>query len=223
MAKTGLNATPSAGSMPCVIELHVPAAGDRHALMLRPWQAEDMPALVAEMSREYPTRGLWSHPDDDRPGRLHWTGPRDEPEAAEWLAGQDRGWRNGDWLTFVVVERDETGASASARQQLAGHVALKNREGGGRVGEEETAEVGFWTAAGSRGRGVAPAAVRAVTAWAFGTLSAAGMRQIMLVHDVDNPASCRVAQKAGYPFREISPAKPPYWFTDGHIHVRTAG
>jgi hypothetical protein len=44
----------------------------------------------------------------------------------------------------------------------------------------------------------------------------------MLVHDVDNPASCRVALKSGYPFRELSPANPPYWFTDGHIHLAEA-
>jgi RimJ/RimL family protein N-acetyltransferase len=45
----------------------------------------------------------------------------------------------------------------------------------------------------------------------------------MLVHDVGNPASCRVAEKAGYPFRELSPANPPHWFTDGHIHMRLRG
>jgi RimJ/RimL family protein N-acetyltransferase len=208
--------------MPFVVELHVPASSDACALVLRPWRTEDMPALVAEMDREYPTRGLWGHPDDDRPDRPDWTGPRDEQEAREWLAGQDRGWRDGDWLTFVVLEVAETGDPAATQRRLAGHVALKNREAGGRVGEKETAEIGFWTAAGLRGRGIAPAAALAVTAWAFDKLGAAAMRQIMLVHDVDNPASCRVAEKAGYPLKELSPAKPPYWFTDGHIHMRTA-
>jgi hypothetical protein len=41
----------------------------------------------------------------------------------------------------------------------------------------------------------------------------------MLVHDVDNHASCRVAAKSGYPFRKLSPPKPPCWFTAGHIHL----
>jgi hypothetical protein len=44
----------------------------------------------------------------------------------------------------------------------------------------------------------------------------------LLVHDLDNLASCRVAGKSGYPFRELSPAKPPLWFTDGHIHFAAA-
>jgi RimJ/RimL family protein N-acetyltransferase len=214
-----------------IVELRVPVGIGRGALLLRPWLAEDMPALVAEMDREYPARGLWGHPDVRPDLGGGWTGPRNEPEAADWLAGQDRGWRDGDWLTFAVLEADvargpvpaEAGpVPAEAGHRLAGHVGLKNREWGGRVGEKETAEIGIWTAVGSRGCGVAPAAARAVTAWAFDTFSSAGLRQIMFVHDVDNAASCRVAEKAGYPFREISPAKPPFWFTDGHIHMRTA-
>ncbi len=39
---------------------------------------------------------------------------------------------------------------------------------------------------------------------------------------LDNPASCRVADKAGYPFKEVSPAQPPLWYKDGHIHLRVA-
>ena len=48
------------------------------------------------------------------------------------------------------------------------------------------------------------------------------MRQIMLVHDVTNPASCRVADKAGYPLTKLSPANPPLWFADEDIHMRRA-
>jgi hypothetical protein len=55
-----------------------------------------------------------------------------------------------------------------------------------------------------------------VTDWAFRNFGGEHLPCIMLVHDVDNLASCRVALKSGYPFRELSPAKPPYWFTDGH-------
>jgi RimJ/RimL family protein N-acetyltransferase len=206
-----------------VTELHVPAAGRRGALLLRPWLAADMPALLAEMGREYPSAGLWSRADA-RPGRAalpggaqRWTGPTDEHDAAEWLAGQDRGWRDGDWLTFAVLEADGGG------HVLAGHVALENRLDGGRVGERETGEIHYWTATAARGRGVAPAAARAVTDWGFDAFGASSLRQIMAVHDVDNPASCRVAEKAGYPFEVFSPANPPLWFTDGHIHMRRIG
>jgi RimJ/RimL family protein N-acetyltransferase len=139
----------------------------------------------------------------------------DERDAARWIASQDRGWRDGDRLCFAILEAVDVGACV-----LAGNVGLKNREETGRIGEREIAEIGYWTAVAARGRGIAPAAVRAVTDWVFDAFAETGMRQIMLVHDVDNPASCRVAEKAGYPFHQLSPANPPHWFEDGHIHMR---
>jgi RimJ/RimL family protein N-acetyltransferase len=204
-------------------ELCVPAVSRQPALILRPWRAVDIPALAAEMSGEYPIAGMWSRPDE-RPiraalpgGAGRRAGPAVERDAARWLASQDRGWRDGDRLSFAVLEAGDAGGCV-----LVGNVGLKNREETGRIGERETAEIGYWTAVAARGRGVAPAAVRAVTGWVFDAFAGTTLRQIMLVHDVGNPASCRVAEKAGYPFRELSPADPPHWFTDGHIHMRLA-
>jgi RimJ/RimL family protein N-acetyltransferase len=195
----------------------IPADGERPALRLRPWTAADMPDLLAAMAREYPQCGLWTHPavdirPPDMPESLDWTGPRNDEEAAFWLSGQERGWQDGDWLTFAVLDL------ALSRTRAVGHVALKNRDGG-KVGTGERGEIGYWTAADARGRGIAPAAVRAVTDWAFTAFGAEGMPYIMAVHDLDNPPSCRVAEKSGYPFREVSPANPPLWFVDGHIHI----
>ncbi len=197
--------------MPVVLDIG--ADGDQPALRVRPWLPADMPYLLAAMAREYPERGLWSHPEVDVPGPQRWTGPRNDEEAALWLSGQDRGWRDGDWLTFAVID--------ASRDMTVGHIGLKNRDGG-QVGGGGRGEIGFWTAADARGRGIAPAAVRAVTAWAFGNFGAERLPRIMLVHDLDNPASCRVAAKSGYPFSELSPANPPHWFTDGHIHLAGA-
>ena len=159
-------------------------------------------------------------PGQDRAARRGGASDRaaGERDAARWLARADRGWRDGDRLSFAVLAADDAGGCV-----LAGNVGLKNREETGRIGERETAEIGYWTAVAARGRGIAPAAVRAVTDWVFDAFGRASLRQIMLVHDAGNPASCRVAQKAGYPFRELSPANPPHWFTDGHIHMRLCG
>src|ERR1700691_869502 len=205
-------------------ELRVPAVSRQPALILRPWRAADIPALAAEMSREYPTAGMWSRPDE-RPVRTALPGGAErraglagERDAAWWLASQDRGGRDGDRLSFAVLEPDEAGGCV-----LAGNVGLKNREEAGRIGERETAEIGYWTAVAARGRRIAPAAGRAVTDWVFDAFAGASLRQIMLVHDVGNPASCRVAEKARYPFLELSPANPPHWLTDGHIHMRLGG
>jgi RimJ/RimL family protein N-acetyltransferase len=205
-------------------ELCVPAAGRQPELILRPWRAADIPALAVEMTREYPTAGMWSRPGE-RPaqtalpgGAQRRAGPAAERDAAWWLASADRGWRDGDRLSFAVLAAGDAGGCV-----LAGHVGLKNREQTGRIGERETAEIGYWTAVAVRGRGIAPAAVRAVTDWVFDAFAGGALRQIMLVHDVGNPASCRVADKAGYPFRKLSPADPPRWLTDGHIHIRPGG
>jgi RimJ/RimL family protein N-acetyltransferase len=202
-------------------ELCVPALRRQPALILRPWRAADIPALAAEMSCEYPTAGMWPRPDEQPVktalprGAKRQTRPAGERDAARWLASQDRGWRDGDRLSFAVLEEDDASGCV-----LAGNVGLKNREQTGRIGERETAEIGYWTAVAARGRGIAPAAVKAVTDWVFAAFAGTSLRQIMLVHDVANSASCRVAEKAGYPFRELSPANPPHWFTDGHIHMR---
>lgn len=195
------------------VVLDVPADGGRPALSVRRWLAADMPDLLAAMAREYPERGLWSHADVEVPGPQRWSGPRNDEEAARWLSGQERGWERGDWLTFAVLD--------ALQNRVVGHVGLKNRDGG-QVGTGERAEISYWTAADARGRGIAPAAVRAVTDWAFSSFGADRLPRIMLVHDVDNPASCRVAAKSGYPFRGYSPANPPFWLTDGHIHLAEA-
>jgi len=196
------------------VELDVAANGSQPALRVRPWCAEDIPGLLASLARENPAR--WPgryHPDVDVPDAQRWRGPRNDEEASVWLSGQEHGWACGDWLTFAVLD--------ATQDMVAGHVVLWNRDGG-QVGTGQRGEIGYWTAAAVRGRGIAPAAVRAVTDWAFDHFGAECLPRIMLVHDLDNAASCRVALKSGYPFRELSPANPPLWFTDGHIHLAEA-
>src|ERR1700722_457808 len=160
-------------------ELCVPAVSRQPALILRPWRAADIPALAAEMSREYPTAGMWPRPDE-RPvptalpgGAGRRAGPAGERDAARWVASQDRGWRDGDRLSFAVLEAGDAGGCV-----LAGNVGLKNREETGRIGERESAEIGYWTAVAARGRGIAPAAVRAGTDWGFDAFSGARPRQV---------------------------------------------
>ena len=173
-----------------------------------------MPGLLVSMAPEYPAGGLKSHPGIHLPRpSLSWRGPLNNEEAALWLSGTERGWACGDWLTFAVLD--------ASQNNVVGHVGLENRDGG-QVGTGERGEIGYWTAADARGRGIAPAAVRAVTDWAFRHFGGEHLPCIMLVHDVENLASCRVALKSGYPFHELSPANPPYWFTDGHIHLARA-
>jgi|GEM_PF-3803901 len=57
-------------------------------------------------------------------------------------------------------------------------------------------EVGFLVIASARRRGLATAALRAVTEWTFANQP---IHRMYLVHDVTNTASCRAALTANYP------------------------
>jgi RimJ/RimL family protein N-acetyltransferase len=89
-------------------------------------------------------------------------------------------WSNGDHCSWAV----EDGGV------LVGSVSLHSIDRGG--GE---AEIGYWTVAPARGRGVAVQAVVAVCGWAFPALE---LDRIQLFHAVENVASGRVAAKAGF-------------------------
>ena len=67
---------------------------------------------------------------------------------------------------------------------------------------------------------MAPRALLALTDWAFTTFAGDGPARLELLHQADNTASCRVAQKCGYAFAELLPATPPSYPREGHLHVR---
>ncbi|MFJ8626145.1 GNAT family N-acetyltransferase [Kitasatospora sp. NPDC093550] len=54
---------------------------------------------------------------------------------------------------------------------------------------------------------------------AFAAFAGDGLHRIDLLHEGDDHASCRVAEKSGYAFTEVVPAFPPYP-ADGHRHSR---
>ncbi|MEU3268512.1 GNAT family N-acetyltransferase [Streptomyces bacillaris] len=166
-------------------------------LLLRPWREEDVPALLE--AYDDPVMRQWV--------RLPVSTPE---EAARWLELQREGWASGTRFSFAVTDVSRGG-------ELVGNLALK-RPGPG----PERAEVGYWTAAWARGRGVAPRALEALTAWAFTAFAEEGLVRLELLHQVDNVASCRVAEKSGYAFAELLDALPPEFPLDGHLHVREA-
>ncbi|WP_197093738.1 GNAT family N-acetyltransferase [Nonomuraea sp. SBT364] len=170
------------------------------ALVLRPWRAEDVAALV-EVYRDAELR--------------RWTSSRMESEddGLCWVRDQEQGWAAGDRFAFAVLET----ALDAAPLRLVGNVVLKEVASG-----KSSAEVGYWTAAQARGRGVAPRALDTLTAWSFDAFRAHGLERLELLHQVDNLASCRVAEKNGYQLDRILPSAPPSYPLDGHVHIRRA-
>lgn len=165
------------------------------ALILRPWRTEDVPSLVE------------AHRD---PVLRRWTGSavEDHADAMRWVQAQERKWAAGERFGFAVLD-------PSAGASLVGNVVLKDVTPG-----EPSAEVGYWTAAYARGRGVAPRALEALTSWAFDAFGTGGLERLELLHQVDNAASCRVAEKSGYDFDRTLPPLPPGFPREGHLHVR---
>ena len=61
--------------------------------------------------------------------------------------------------------------------------------------DDRVAKIGYRVLPSARGRGVARQMVDAVTRWAF---ESRGLMRVQLEHSVHNPASCRVAEAAGF-------------------------
>ncbi|MFI6762620.1 GNAT family N-acetyltransferase [Micromonospora sp. NPDC050417] len=179
------------------VVLWAEAAPGTVALWLRPWSDDDLETLV-ETYRD--------------PALRRWTRSpvTNEQDAARWLEIRHEGWRNGDYLSFAVLTEGQDG-------RLVANVVLKLRDASRRIGE-----VGYWTAAYARGQGVAPRALEVLTSWAFDTFGADGLERLELLHQIDNPASCRVAEKSRYAYERTLPARPPFP-NDGHLHVRRPG
>jgi RimJ/RimL family protein N-acetyltransferase len=91
------------------------------------------------------------------------------------------GWADGAHATFVIEDR--------ATGLLAGMLSLDPAAAPGR------ASVGYWLAAGARGRGFATRAVRLLAGWAFADPR---LERLELMTLVGNDASGRVALRAGF-------------------------
>jgi RimJ/RimL family protein N-acetyltransferase len=141
---------------------------DGHA-GLRPWREGDVAAILA-MSRDPDTIRFTNVPD-----------PYDEDSVRIWLALQPARLRAGDGAAFAVLELPSDDA--------LGAIGVRVLHGRG------IAEIGYHMAPQARGRGLATAALRLLSDWSFRTLPVV---RLQLTTHVDNPASQRVAEKAGY-------------------------
>lgn len=168
-------------------------------LRLRPWAEQDVPAIVAAyrdpVMRQW-LRRLVTTPD----------------EARAMIRARRADWAAGTCFSFAVLP-----AEPEAPGDLVGSVSI-----GGLDDTAVSGEVGYWIIAPARGRGIAARAVDAVSEWAFSLPRPRPLERLELLHSVGNHASCRVADKAGFPFSAILPPLLPDFPDDGHLHVRRA-
>lgn len=126
--------------------------------------------------------------------------------ARRWVAERGAEWAAGSCYSFAVTE----GTALRGCVQV-GSVSRRHESGW----------VSYWTVEAARGRGVAGAAASALSEWAFTDL---GLFRLELGHRVDNPASCRVAARAGFSVEGLQRAKLYYGAErhDVELHARLA-
>jgi RimJ/RimL family protein N-acetyltransferase len=137
-------------------------------LLLRPWREDDVDAV-------------WAAVRDPALRRWNDTGSGSRADVTAMLARR-RDWTAGHHVSFAVVP--------AAGDGLLGSVSLHSIDR-----PQGDAQIGYWTVAAARGRGVAVRAVEAVCSWAFPALA---LDRMELFHAVENVASGRVAAKAGF-------------------------
>jgi RimJ/RimL family protein N-acetyltransferase len=184
-------------------------AGD---LLLRPWRYGDGAAVAR----------AWTDPGILRWGRYGAVvpGPGNVGRWVDWNHDQ---WHFGQRAGFAVCAAGGDGSGG----ELAGSIMLRGYGGAAAdIGlRGDTGEAGYWVVPGWRGRGVATLALGALSGWAFSPTEEGGLglRRIELRHSVANPASCRVATKAGYTHEGTLRGSTRYadgdWH-DEHLHAR---
>ncbi|GAA3102008.1 hypothetical protein GCM10017600_32710 [Streptosporangium carneum] len=137
-------------------------------IVLRPLTPGDVGAMVRACADPQIRRFLPSLPV-----------PYTRDDALAYLRTAEQDWESGG-AAFAVADAET--------DEWLGNVGLK------RLDPRGNGEVGYLVAPWARGRGVATAAARALTDWAF----ALGVRRMELLANVENLASQRVAMAAGF-------------------------
>jgi RimJ/RimL family protein N-acetyltransferase len=136
-------------------------------VVLRPWRIEDAPAVAAACQ---------------------------DAEIARWLSFVPQPYTEEDARFYVrdcidaTEDRKPFAITDAETGQVIGSIDM-------RINRMRTGHVGYWIAAGARGRGLTTEALRALSRWAIEEL---GLGRVELVTEPDNIASQRVAEKAGF-------------------------
>lgn len=161
-------------------------------LTIRPWRPTDADALAAAY-------------EDAEIQRWH-VRSLSPTEATRWIGAATRHWATDSGGQWAVVDTADT---------LLGRVGIRGVDL-----SDGCAELGYWTVAAARGRGVATLAVDRVATW----LLDLGFHRLEIEHAVSNVSSCRVAQRARFSLEgtRCSAALHADGWHDMHVHTRFA-
>jgi RimJ/RimL family protein N-acetyltransferase len=139
-------------------------------IRLRPPQLADVPALTEACQDPLIQRFTFV------------PAPYTEAHARDWVGSGPVMRERGEALSLVITP--------AGGDELLGTVGVLRPDW-----VHRTAEVGYFVAPAARGHGAASRAVRLLAPWALRTL---GLQRISCDVDVENEASQRVAQRAGF-------------------------
>ena len=111
-----------------------------------------------------------------------------DPEIGRWMPAIPHPYGRADGEAYLRRSAGRDGAFAIVdEERLVGGIAVSARKW-------KRAEVGYWVRADARSRGIGSRALRLAAGWAF----AHGYRRLQVHADIENLASQRVAEKAGF-------------------------
>lgn len=163
-------------------------------LVLRPWTDADAATVLAAFS------------DPSVRQFNPWRDVHTLEQAGDWITQQRTLWANESTACWAIT-RDRI---------VLGRIAVRSI-----LLADGTGEIGYWMLANARGQGAATEATTAAARWGLHDL---GLHRLVLHHSVRNPASCRVAEKAGFRWEgtERDGKLHPDGWHDMHVHARLA-
>ncbi|WP_354638617.1 GNAT family N-acetyltransferase [Kitasatospora camelliae] len=164
-------------------------------LELRPWQLGDADALVA--AGRDPAIRQWN-----------LLSVPDREAARGRIERMHRRWTAETGAVWAIAPDGGTAVGLIGWNDI-------DLAGGG-------AEIVYWVLPPARGAGVVVEATRRISRWALDDL---GLHRLRLCHAVANPASCRVAEKAGYTYEGTmrGALRHADGWHDQHLHALVQG
>ena len=138
-------------------------------IVLRPWERRDVPAVAAAC--QDPEIPRWTVVP------YNYT----EGHARDFIGGTAADIAAGRGVDLAIVDADD---------RLLGALGMSNFDW-----SQLKAEIGYWTVARHRRRGVGARATRLLSVWALTTL---GLERLELLANPRNEASLRLAERAGF-------------------------
>jgi RimJ/RimL family protein N-acetyltransferase len=113
-----------------------------------------------------------------------------DPEIAIWLDQVPQPYTRADALAYIGgIGENAFAVTDTETGRILGSIGVRFSDTG------DVGEIGYWMRSDARGRGVMTRALRLMVRWAF---DEGGAARVQLRADVENVASRRVAEKAGF-------------------------